>query len=274
MTTLARINTLSSTIALEASVPNVSVEGLMDKLPNFFTNVKSFVGDLFNFTNTASVGFLDTRKIPTVLAHHEFATLAPIGVFVPPGLRVTYIDYLEALEHAQKVAEVLAKETLAPFNVWIALQINNPENLNTLHSERSIAGFKLHDIDKPRAQLASCFDKNAVHSELAFDKAFRRVSDYRFAVEKANELNEKLNAISKTEISRLISEISVNLDKLFELMKTEPERYRANANTIRLIATVCGAMARECEFFSVYHFQVLTALTALKDSEDKLKDLV
>lgn len=278
MTDLSRISNMARTLSLEASVPTASVEGLLDRLPHFFSNVKTFLGDLMDFSKEESLGhtagFLDDRKLPNQLAHNEYTALSPIGVFVPPGLKVTYLTYFEALEHAQNVADTLVSETLAPFNTWIAIQITNPEKLANFHSASSIANFKLHDIERPRKELSNCFDANAVHSQVPFEKAFRRTTEYRTVAEKANALNERLNSVSKKEIMRLVSEISQNLDKLLEMIKNDPDTYRANANTVRIIATICEAMARECEFFSVYYYQMLSALNALKDSEAKLKEIV
>jgi hypothetical protein len=270
MTDLARIRIVANMISLEASSPSQSMEGILDRLPGFFDDVKTFVANLFDVSKEPAAGLLDTNRLSRNIKNVNYTTLMPVTVYTPMGLSVPYLDFLDVLEKAQNIVDLIPKETLQPFARWIAIQLSNPERLAGLQSERQVDGFKIHDIASVKAELAKCLSGD-VRTEVPFSDVFRKSGDWDNAAHKANALNERVSAVGTKALLETVATITESLDTLLKRIHEDPVTYRTSGNAMKVIATLCTAMADECEFYSVYRYQLLATLTALNDTEEVLK---
>lgn len=271
MADLKRIKINASMIAMEAITPNQSMEGIIERLPSFFTDVKSFLSDMFAPGNGVTAGLMDVSGTGRHVRTLPYTNLMSVPVFVPPGLSVTYQEYFDVLNRAQNIAEVIPKDTLRPFAIWIAVMLANPDRLGSLHSERDVENYQEHDIAGIKKDIAACFERGGVQTETTFGAVFRKSADWETVGQMANVMNERVSALKNTTYVDLVKQITESLDTLLVRIKEEPVEYRTSGNAMQVIAKLCTAMATECEFYSVYRFQVLSALTALKDSEANLK---
>jgi hypothetical protein len=273
MTDLKRIKISANMIALEAATPAHSMEGIVDRLPGFFTDVKEFLSDLFSSSASTSAGLLDVSHTGRKVKGSQYTDIMNTVVYTPPGLKVTYQEYLDVLDKAQNIAESIPKDTLRPFAIWIAVMLANPDRLASLHSERDVLDYQEHDIAGIKKAIAECFEAGNATTEQPFGKLFRKSSDWETVAQQANALNERVNGLKNTTYVDLVKQITMSLDTLLTRIKEEPVEYRTSGNALQVIAKLCTSMATECEFYSVYRFQVLSALTALKDSEANFKDI-
>lgn len=273
MADLKRIKINASMIAMEAITPHQSMEGIIERLPSFFTDVKSFLSDMFATKEVGSVGFMDVNGTGRRVRSTQYTDLTDVVVFTPPGLAVSYQEYFDVLNRAQNIAEVIPKDTLRPFAIWIAVMLSNPERLGSLHSERDVENYQEHDIAGIKKEIAACFERGGVQTESTFGQVFRKSSDWETVAQLANALNERVSALKNSTYVDLVKQITESLDLLLVRIKEEPVEYRTSGNAMQVIAKLCTAMATECEFYSVYRFQVLSALAALKDSETNLRDI-
>lgn len=267
---LTQLENQKNIISMEALTPSQTLSALTDRLPGFVSDVKQFLKDLFSTDQEPAYNFFDTKKIPTEIRKVNYTSLMPLRVYVPAGLKVTYLEYIAAMEQAQAVVDVLVKETLQPFNRWLAIQLGNPSNLAQLRSDRDISGFKLHDIEAVKKAIAVCFDPGSVETETTFGKVFKRAGDWHAAAEQLNDLNNRLIRIDRSVVSDLTDSIAVNLDVLLRRIDENPEEYKLSGNTLNVIAQMSYNMARECEFYSVYYYQLRALFQAFEDSEKKV----
>ena len=252
----------------------VSSEGFADTLPNFFSDVKSFISDVFTFTKTDNTGALDTHGFFGSIKTVEYTTLMPVKVHMPMGFTGSVVHYIDTLEKAQGIAEHLVSDVLTPFSTWVALNLADPTRLAQLTSDRSVVGLRFHDVPGVTKELAKFINPNSGESEVTFGSAFRRVGDWAEAVKQFNEVNTRANRISNTDITNMVASISNNLDELLKRIKEDPITYRVSGATVKVISTLCFTMAKECEFYAAYRHLLSNLQAALLDSEKILKDFI
>jgi hypothetical protein len=252
----------------------VSSEGFADALPNFFTDVKSFISDLFTVSKSTSPGALDTHGFFGSIKQIEYTKLMPVPIHMPMGFNGNVVHYIDVLEKAQGISEKLISDVLNPFSIWIALNISDPTRLAQLTSDRGIHGLRFHDIAGVTKEIGQFIDTNSGRSEVTFGSAFRRVGDWSEAVKQFNDLNNRANRLNNTDITNMVASISNNLDELLKRIKEEPDTYRISGTTVKVISTMCFTMAKECEFYAAYRHMLANLQVALLDSEKILKEFI
>lgn len=267
--TLESLKVKHDIINLEASVPSHSMEAFTNPLPNFFSDVKSFITDLFDFSKEPNPGLLDIKGFfgskPV-----NYIDIANKPIYVPPGLVKPIPVYLDALEKAQNTVDRLQSEVLEPFSVWIALNLSDPTRLATITNDRTVVGLRFHDVADVTKEIAKCFHAGSTKVDATFGEMYRRNADYAESVKRVNSLNERALGISNTAILNKVAEISQNLDLLLSRIKSEPDVYRLSGNSAKVISTVCYNMAKECEFYAAYRHMLTNLIIAMQDSEKVL----
>lgn len=270
MADLERIKIAANIISLEAMTPTASVEGMVDRLPNFFSDVKLFVGNLFEFSKEQPAGLLESGSQVKWLKGVSYIDIKDKPVYVPPGLTSSYVDVLHALEQGANVVENIGPNVLSPFSVWLAVQLTDPSKLASLRSEHDVRDFKPHALPKVIKEISDCYKGHGA-TETTFGKVFARNAEWDYVTNKANSLNERLVGKQVKQLLDAVEGITQNLDILLTRMKEDPVTYRTSASTMKVIATLCTTMAEECEFYSFYRFKLMGVLHALNDSETLLK---
>lgn len=263
-----------SMIALESRHPMSALKAVAQRLPAFIKDIAAHVKRaLGNVSNVA--GLLDTSsRTRKLLDTRHYGQLKELGVFIPPGLRVTYLDYVLVLEEAQGICDDLLPKVLLPFDQWLAVGLTQPNTLNTARVPKTVPGVFLHDLDAMSKKIANCFTRNSTQSTTTFGAVAKRVSDYHLAIDKARSLQERQSKISVGELNRVTEEILDKLDRLIINTQQYPERYRLSGPMLDLLSHTSYAVAKELEFFSVYSYQLAAFLTALKDTEQRLFNIL
>lgn len=72
----------------------------------------------------------------------------------------------------------------------------------------------------------------------------------------------------------MTEEILDKLDRLIINTQQYPERYQLSGPMLDLLSHTSYAVAKELEFFSVYSYQLAAFLTALRDTERRLFNIL
>lgn len=270
---LNSIKTKSDTISLEAISGTQVYKLVANRLPAFFADVKNFVTSLVA-EEAPRVQFVESKEVDKAIGRTIYADLRHVTVFVPAGLSVHYLDYIEALGGAVSINARLVKETLAPFNAWLAKMLTNPEGLSAQRAPEALREFVFHDIEGVKKQLAACFKKGAVETEVPFGKVVARNGDWKQAIEKTNDLITAQSAVDVKEVRDLVNSITANLDLLLRRMEEDKDMYRASAVTIDFLSKLCYNLGLEIEFFSVTTYQLKVLEQSLNDSNERLKEIL
>lgn len=271
MNIIVSLEKLQSDSEIIATNASINMEGIGAMLPNFFTDVKNFIGDVLNVASTPFVGLLDGHGFLGTVKHTSYSELMDLTIHVPMGFQGRMSDYIRALQRAQNIAELLTKDVLNPFNVWIGLNLADPTRLASVVNANHIPGFKLHDTETVRKAIAKHIHSGSPTSEVPFGQVFSRNQDWVDAVHDVNKLIAEAAAIKNQEILDVVASVSKNLDDLLDKIKTDPETYRTLPNTVKAISTICFSMAKECEFYAFYRHLLVTLQLSMLDTEKVLK---
>lgn len=270
---LNSIKTKSETISLEAISGTQVYKLVAHRLPSFFADVKNFVTGIVS-EEAPRVQFVEVKEAEKAIGRTIYADLRHVTVYVPAGLNVHYLDYVDALHNAVSVNARMVKETLAPFNAWLAQMLTNPEGLSAQRAPEALRNFIFHDIDSVKKGLAACFKKGSVETEVPFGKIAARNGDWKTIVDKTNDLIQLQSAIDPKEVRDMVNSITANLDTLLRRMEEDKDMYRASAVTVDFLSKLCYNLGLEIEFFSVTAYQLKVLEQALNDSNERLKEIL
>ncbi len=269
---IASIQRQERMISLESGTLSSTFTAVTDRLPGFVAEVNGFLKGLFELEKVKTNPLLGNRHAVSLVSKTQYTTLMPLPVSTPPGLSVSYDVLVKALEESEEVATALLKETLQPFNRWLALNVASPERLQSLNGY--IDGVKLHDVDRVTESLKACFKNPSSNTSVSFGEAFRRSSDFASVANDLNKINDAASRATPQEVRELIKKITGNLDLLIKRVQNDPENYKPSGPVIKALSTQALAMAKECEFYSVFQYQLKSTIQAFKDSEDSLSKVL
>lgn len=271
MKIIVSLENLESSSKIIADNANVSMEGISDALPNFFSDVKNFIGDVFDFSKNPISSLLDGHGFLGKVKQTNYTDLMNLTIHVPMGYHGRLVEYIDALKKAQHISELLIREVLNPFNVWIGLNLADPSRLIGFTNGHNIVGLKFHDIESVRKIVAKHIDSGSPVSEVSFGSVFSRNQDWIDAVRDLNELVGKAATIKNGDITNIVATISKNLDELLEKIKSDPINFKTSPSTIKAISTVCYTMAKECEFYAFYRHLLTNLQLSMLETEKVLK---
>lgn len=254
----------SEMISLESFNPSQAFKALTDRIPGYVNAVKTFFGNILDPVH-APVALVDGVASAKALQSLKYMDIRSNEVFVPTGLKVTYLQYLTALKDAEQVAEKLISETLSPLSMFLALALSEPARLQSLRG-MSIPNFRIHDIDKPKQAISNCFDRNGTVARVPLGQALARLTDWPEVVKEINELNTRFNRTSRQEVLRLVNEVTELLDRLVDRSTQEPDTYALSGANLGLLSKLCYNVAREIEFYSLFAYQLQLATIAITDT--------
>jgi len=261
-------------ISVESQTLSQTLVAIPHRLPTFVADVKSFVKNMLTFKNTNNLAAIDTRKLEKLLPKQNYIALSEISVYVPPGMNKDWGTYLDAVSQSQIVVNKLKEETLEPTLRWIAALLTNPTALGSVRSRAGEYNIVLHDIDKVKKQISSCYSNQGGNSKVKYGDVFTNNQDVLVAMKRVSDINEEMGKINKNEIVELVNEITAALDKLLIRMKQNPDEYKISGVNMNDIAKFCFNLGREIEFFASHTYMLQSATQAMLDTKEKIDDIL
>lgn len=205
-----------------------------------------------------------------------YMVLGDVKVFIPVGLKVNYLTYLDALEGVLPMILKIEEELLDPAINTIGVLINNPamaaskSGLNGTAFNGKLFKIKPTDNAKP---VSACFDPNSREDTAKYKDVIRRNADLQTVVERLAQLQDNLPLELSARIEKKIRELLTLTDQLVEQIKTD-ERYKALSPKIGVqVSDQLYQCALWVEWYAVYQRQVLVLSNAVKDTVQKLEKL-
>lgn len=243
-----------------------------------FNNLRKRIAEIFTDRKTTHYSW--TPRIEQSLidwANKEsYMILGDVTVFVPAGLKVSYLGYLDALEGVLPNILKIEEELLDPTLETIGVLINNPV---LAASKSGLTGsafngklFGIHPSDTAKT-ISACFDANSRDDTMVYKKAVRNNAELKVVAERLAQLQDNLPMGLSARVEKKIKQVVDLVDALNEQIKVD-ERYKALSPRIgNLVSDKLYQAALWVEWFAVYQRQVLVLSTALEDTTKKLKKL-
>lgn len=268
------IKVQADVIALESANPSQMFKALSHRLPGFVADVKTFTASLLEQRESVAYTAFSVHDLEKTISKVNYVNLSDITVFVPPSMNVDWNKFLDAVNQSQAIADVLMSETLNPTFRWVSLLLANPENMNAQVSKVRDSGIVFHDLKDVKNTISSCYAKAGSAAEVHYGTVFKRNTDFPIAVQRVNDLNERMAKINRKEVVDMVNNITDTLDKLLIRMEQNPDVYQLSGANMSAISKLAFNVAEEIEFFSAHCVMLEVTSNAMKDTVAKIEDVV
>lgn len=257
----------SQVISIESLSRHMPNKPLLAKLSTLAAGVADFVSQKTTglFQRSATLQFNLSGSPSSAIKGTQYLDFKDVMLPCPEGLRVSYLEYAEIIQDAQKITSYLLEDCLYPFSAFISEALNHPEKMA---SAIRTSGAKVRDLEPLRKKLNNAFD--GVNGELPYVKALARNADW-------DDLEKALSKIIATQkqtndklIAEKIDEIQRNLATLIDRMQDTNQKYRPSAELINEMSRITYALAEQVTFYSI----ISTSIEALVVSVEAAKKVV
>lgn len=260
------------TVALEFNVGG--------QLSSFFTNViPEMINTFKGFAPSVDSGqppialTNDQRSFLKEISKHTYLDLAPLTVYVPEGMCVTYAEYVERLDVSVDHAMHVIDTALAPFTTYLSQLISNSDQRFDSKAHDTI--FSLMEQGRKQANVAigECFKRGSTQTQVKYSDAIARNADWESVLHNCDHLSNEMNRIDRKMIQKKVKECAELLDIIMAKAK-RGEFNDASEVVVKNIAEGTFQIASELEFFSVTYYRVAAQLSAVNSTMEKLREIL
>lgn len=238
-----------------------------------FSNIRHAMDGVFADTHMRSVLPPLQSGLRLWLMRQNYVALSDVVVYVPKGLRVTYLDYISALEIAAKHVLSILPGIIEPTIQYVGVLINNPSyvrNASGLGVDAAKAELANVKIESVTEGIAACFDPSNNSDEAKFGAVVQRNSDFEVVHHRLAALQETVAASQPVEVEKRIDLLIDMCEKLAEAVRAHPD-YKAISSAIsKEVSGRIYACAQWAELYAVYLRQVMVLEAAVNDTAKKL----
>lgn len=244
-------------------------ESITSIIPRFIVSMKVGFSNILNiFSKPEYIPSL--FKIKNDVLKLTFIDLANSQIFIPPGLNVQYLQYIDALDDSMIVIENIEKGVLNPFARWLGESISDPEKLSKFRSGMVIADFKPSGTAALSKRLGSCFTMGATKNKGEFKNYIKRVNDIPIIYTKASAIIDRVNKMEFKKLGKKINEVVSKLNSVEQIINNAEGEEVLSYQNREIIAKLCVAVAEELEFMGVVCYQLTVLANALRENYDIL----
>lgn len=273
---LKDLQAASETISLEAQEPDTTPQAtskllsLMERAGEFLTKtIGATVGNFFQIKDLGWLAVNASRK--------PYSDLRGIQLAAPQGFKGSLADYGEVLYKAAEASDVLLKDILNPFAVWLAGRLSDQESLRALTNTLKIPGFKDFKPEQWEKQLDHFFPKKTDPRTPIYGDLIRRQGDWS----ELNSLVKKLNALYANghyeAIQKKVPEISHLLETLAARIDTgsaDPAQFQVSSIVVDQLAKVTYQVAQAVEFYGTLRYRTEEFFKTVDDNVRLVKDSI
>lgn len=212
----------------------------------------------------------DTGSFLKALKHAPYPSIRDYQVYVPEGLNVTYLEYLEALSPAVEHAVNLPK-ILDDFTTYLSLLIHRPdatqETKSFLNTYTQLEKERTAILEK----LGACFSKGLTHTQRQLGDVVKNNASWDEVVAKLTGLNTALGKVSHKHLNQKIDETLTLLQSTRHQIETQQKQ--VSGETITNLSTGTYQIAMELEFYSVIWYRLESFSHAVDDTIHRIADL-
>lgn len=230
----------------------------------------------FNVTSQVS------KKTTDWLDQQSYLTVGDVTVYIPKGLSVTYLEYLETLEYAFESLKDIEADLLRPALNTILILRNNPSMLqaasgvsNQKVKEGVVIEGRLFDVDLSEiiAKLAATKTQANKTDTMKYSKAFQRNADFDATVVRQLALQDGIIQINPDKIKKLTAQLFEESTKLANDMNTDPLYANVSKANSTMLASMLFTVAQWVEFLGVYASEIIVSSQAIGDTVKKLEKI-
>lgn len=242
-------------------------------IPALAKHFSNFTVDFsLHSNNGSSMMKKNQKEFLKLIEDVKYLDLVNIKAYKPAGMKVTYLEYLEALEPVVKYV-VNCKAGLDAFNTKLAVLLTSRDEMKSTAFDSKAWAILQESRDNFAKDLGACIKNNDHTTNCLYKDVLARNIEWELIFEKAYALGLLLEKIDRRNMLKKVNEISENLKRL-EASRSKGELEEISAESIREIAEGAFQMASEVEFFALIYHKMQAFNTAVDDTMEHIESVL
>lgn len=265
--TLESLDSQHTVISLEAMTLSQVFEVNQSKLPRFLNDTMRFLKNKLSIFSP-SVLNVDDRKLAPYLKTIDYATLMPLRVITLEKFNSTWLDYTNLLAKAHTEVMPIQTDLLKPFETFLGVTLNNPENMKSIANIASLPKRNNKDYVGLNGEFGKAFSGRP-GAHLTYGEVVQRNADVATVVIGINNLNQDFAKLHRNDLIKNVNRISELLGLLMQKMHNKENEMMSGAFT-KSLSDLTYAVAQDVEFYTTYGYRLESFTVSLKDSINQL----
>lgn len=262
----------ASVLSMEAFNLRASLTALTKVFPQYARGIGDVITS-YLANDTPLIPLVQVPKKTGIAKAVDYASHRKTLIYGPAGLKVGYLEYLNAIEHSVSLAKEVYGSQLVPFNQWVSSLLGSPENLTSISVKQDVLKFDEGDLDKCRKELEKCVNRASSQTKYEYGKLVKQNVEWDAILEKTNLLIVAYQVTNRTAILNEVDVLNEQLLTLAGRIQEDPDVYKASGITISELAKRCLLVARFVEFYSIVGFLMAELAGTVQASIDGVKRL-
>lgn len=207
----------------------------------------------------------DDRTFARMILAQQYLNIAPIAAYVPQGLNVHYVDYLDILLEGVKHVQDNTMRVMNDYSVFLAQIITNREMKFSVESHE--AQYKKMEVERKAliSRMSDCFLKGSVRTDVTYGDVVERNGDWPEVINKSNIAMKSINLINRTALHKKADECDKYLQTIIKMI-SDGKFEGAGPEVTTNLSNGAYQAACELEFFTVIFFKLTVLATAISDT--------
>lgn len=258
-------------LSMEAFNVKASMQAVTRVFPAFARNIQD---RLKGFLTTdvpmiPAVKPLSMAKIKSI----NFAAHRKTQVYGPLGLKVTYSEYLHALDSSVDVVTALQEKQVGALTQFANGLLAEPGRFNSARSDKPVLPFGEGIITECGKKLEKCVDRASTQSIHEYGKLYRNNTEVHIVSEQVNDMIDRYLRVNREELIQSITDCVDVLDRMADRLEHD-ESFKPNGATLAALTQGILTTAKLVEFFSITGHLLAEVAGCVQETHKGLERLV
>lgn len=252
-------------IAFEASIQTQIAEFMKTGFERIYNDVRGF---LAGFATPASYPKItnENKEFLKLIPQISYGEMMDLPAYVPEGIVVDYLTYIEVLQEASTKLQGLVPNLLSNYALFLGTIINFEDSAKgSWINFETILKKEEKEFERIVARFKTCSKEGRDETRVTVDKVVRRNADWDAVFKNLGHLNESFYKINKTEIKKTVDQCVTNLD-IIKRNLNAGKYGDASHETVKTMADMAYSVATELEFYAIVYYRIEAINKAIKDT--------
>ncbi len=250
-----------SIVALEA----YTVDDLQGLVRRVFPSIQKGMASFKNvFSSEHAIGLTGRqRDFLKITDKRTYPSLMPLTAFVPEGLKVSYLDYAQALSPAVEHA-CQAPSVINQYAIFLAMLVSNRSAIFETQAQTKVYTALGKERDSLNKEIGKCFTPGGNKTDVKIQDVVGRNSDWPSIMTATDDMSKAMNKVDRTHLNKKVEECVELLGHIGKAIAAG-EFDKVAPAVIMDLSDGAYQVAAELEFYSVMFYR----LDALCKSMDR-----